>query len=153
MTDSPLVNANGPVAVELKSGGTPLSGINIIGIKVTSAINGVPSARLLIEDGNARDLDFPISDSSVFKPGADIEIRVGYEGEGGAALESVFSGVVVRHSLQIGADGSRLAIECQDKAFAMTLERQNRTFTNKKDSDIITEILDHYPASRQKQAQ
>jgi Rhs element Vgr protein len=49
---------------------------------------------------------------------------------------------VVKHSIRIGGENdSRLVIECRDKAVKMTVGRHNSNFLDKKDSDIIGQLI------------
>lgn len=85
--------------------------------------------------------DFPVSNSDDFKPGAEIEIKAGYDSN----VTSVFSGIVIRHNIKIDGDNySRLVVYCKDKAVAMTVGRKNANFIDAKDSDIMTQLIGDY---------
>lgn len=136
---SPLDNADGPVRIVLSSGGAVLPDATAaISITVRRAVNKVPSATLVFDDGDMPSQSFPLSDSAHLKPGAEITIKAGY-GDGESAL---FSGIVVKHGLRISGDNAaQLVVECRDKAVRMTLARQNKQFVDKTDSDILSDII------------
>jgi len=85
--------------------------------------------------------EFPNSDTETFKPGSEIKIQLGYEQE----MVDVFSGVIIRHSIKISSsNAAQLVIECKDKAIAMTVGRKNANYIDKKDSDIIAQLIGNY---------
>jgi phage protein D len=107
-------------------------------VSVRSAINQVPLATLVFEDGDTGDQTFSLSDSADFEPGAAIEITAG-QGDTGT---KIFSGIVVRHGLSITAGtGSRLTVECRDKAVSMTVGRKNAQYLQQSDADVITRLI------------
>jgi len=112
--------------------------LEIISCSVRHALNTVPRATLVIADGNMPKNESPLSDGALFKPGAAIEIRVGYGDED----QSVFSGVVVRHGYKItGNNYSRLVVECRDTACKMTLGRKSVNYVDQTDSAIIESLI------------
>ena len=143
MTTSPSIDAaGGTIKFVVHSNGSEISGtIPVISIKIRSALNRIPYAEIILEDGDMPNKDFPISDSADFVPGAEIKVELGYDEE----CETVFEGIIVKHGISItGFGGSRLVIECRDKAVAMTLGRKNTNFVEKKDSDIVSTIIGTY---------
>ncbi len=139
MANSPALDAEGVVRVSLFSEGAALSeSVQFVSVTVNRAINRVPTARLVILDGDMPDKTFPISDTNDFKPGAAIKISAGY----GDGEDTIFEGIVIKHAVQIsGQNESRLVIECRDKAVKMTVGRKNANYVDKKDSDIISTLV------------
>lgn len=105
---------------------------------VQKTYNKVASARLVFVDGSAAERDFALSSGDLFKPGNDISIELGYDGN----VETVFEGIIVKHSIKVGRHGSSLLmIEAKDKAIKLTGARKSNYFSEKTDSDIMSELL------------
>jgi Rhs element Vgr protein len=138
-----MIGSDGPIAISISSNGTQLDEtIAIVSIAVDKAIARVPTARIVLLDGDMPSQDFPVSNSDDFKPGAEIEIKAGY-GENTAA--AIFKGIVVKHSLEITANNtSQLEVTCQDKAIGMTIGRKNANYVDRKDSDVIQQLIGNY---------
>jgi Rhs element Vgr protein len=110
----------------------------VIRIEVNREVNRIPSAILIIEDGDAAGADFRASSSETFIPGVEIEIKAGYH----STEQTIYKGVIVKHGIRFtGFGGSHLRLECRDKAYKMTLGRNNRVFTDTKDSDAMGTIF------------
>ncbi|MCH8987730.1 MAG: type VI secretion system tip protein VgrG [Chloroflexi bacterium] len=142
MADSPDKNSSGVLSLSITSNGAKLKPvIGIVSVSVEKAVNRIPSARIVLLDGDMPNQDFPLSNTDDFKPGSEIQIDAGYMQQ----VETIFKGVVVKHGIKItGNNYSRLVIECQDKAVAMTVGRKNANFVDSKDSDIIKKIIGNY---------
>ena len=115
--------------------------IQVIGVCVEECVNKISIATLTIKDGDLSKQQFEISNTDDFAPGREIKILAGYHNDN---LE-IYKGIVVRHSVKY-ANGypSVLIIECKDPAFKMARRRQNRQFSSKPDSEIITDIINKY---------
>ena len=59
----------------------------VLSIEVDKDLNRVPSARLRLSDGDVASAKFALSDDALFAPGKEIEIKLGYAGDGGLADE------------------------------------------------------------------
>jgi Rhs element Vgr protein len=142
MATSPLDNSSGALLVSLVSEGTEVAGrMEIVAIDIVSAVNRITTATITLADGDMPNLEFPLSDSATFAPGSAITVKAGY----GDSDSEIFSGVVIKHSIKIsGENDARLVIECRDKALAMTVGRKNGNYIDKKDSDIITQLIGNY---------
>ncbi|WP_428667706.1 type VI secretion system tip protein VgrG [Runella sp.] len=144
--------ANGPSAiptpatpdvctVKILMEGTEISGAyHILSVLVAKEINRIPAATLHIQDGEASKATFEVSNTDLFIPGKKIEIKLGYRSQ----EETVFKGIVVKHSLKLRKNSNLLIVECRDEAVKMTLTPINHYFTNQKDSDIAEEIIGKY---------
>ncbi len=136
MSDSSSSDA--PLCLVVLCDGQPQADLPIISCSVRHALNAVPSARLVISDGDMSSQCSPLSDSALFRPGAEVEIRAGY----GDQDERVFSGIVVRHGFSIsGENDSRLVVECQDKACKLTLGRRSAHHVNQTDGEVIQRLI------------
>ncbi len=67
----------------------------MLSIDVEKEINRIPTAKIVVRDGNPASQDFALSNQDLFVPGKEIEIRLGYHSD----EETIFKGIVIRHSL------------------------------------------------------
>ncbi len=112
-----------------------------LSIVVLKEINRIPFAKVSILDGEASKEEFTASNEELFVPGKEIEILVGYD----AQEDSVFKGIIVKHGIKIGQDGtSLLKLDCRDKIFKATLGLKSRYFVPGTDGEAIKEILSGY---------
>src|SRR5215510_14885612 len=102
------------VTPTILSGGTAMDPTyDLVSIDIRRECNRIPQAELRVLDGNAATREFPVSDSGFFDPGAEIEIKLRYEGDEDA---TVFKGPVVRHGMETSDRGSVLVIVAKDAA-------------------------------------
>ena len=130
------------VTFTIKVNGAAISSkYQVASIHVAKEVNRIPFAKLMIYDGDPALQDFAISNEDTFKPGAEIEITVGYHSDETA----LFKGIILRHSLKIRNNTSPLLIlDCRDKMVKMTVARKNKYFYNTTDSDAAGTIIDVY---------
>lgn len=142
MAVSPSLNASGVVSYAILVNGTAIATtIEVVSIDISSWVNRINTATIVLNDGNMPEANFPNSDSATFLPGAAIKIQLGYDQQ----VKDIFSGVIIKHSVKItGNNAARLVIECKDKAIAMTAGRKNANYIDKKDSDIISGLISAY---------
>ncbi len=142
MANSPLADSDGVVSITILCDGTALATTTeIVSIDIQFNINRISTATLVLNDGDMPNATFPLSETETFKPGAAVVIQLGYDQQ----VTTVFSGVIIKHSIKISGDNNaRLIIECKDKALAMTVGRKNANYIDKKDSDIITALIGTY---------
>ena len=112
----------------------------VFSMDVRKEMNRIPTATICLEDGDVMEKDFEVSNTKDFIPGAEIEIKAGYSGK----EESIFKGVVVKHSIQIRNRKSELIIECADQAIKMTSGKKSGYFYKQKDSAVIEKIIGTY---------
>jgi uncharacterized protein involved in type VI secretion and phage assembly len=138
MADSPILNSEGVARLTLQSNGKSIDSAEIVSVKVKRSTNAVPSAQIVLLDGDVGTGDWPSSDGENFALGAEIAILAGY----GDVQEAVFSGIVVKAGVRVAGDNdSRLIVECRDEAVCMTLGRNNANYIDMSDSDIIGKLL------------
>ncbi|NKB82602.1 MAG: type VI secretion system tip protein VgrG [Nitrospirales bacterium] len=139
MADSPNLEGSGLVSLTVLVNGAPLdASVALVSVRISSVINKIPTARIVLLDGDMPNKDFPVSNSDNFKPGAEITINAGYDQQ----EETIFKGIVVKHGLKItGNNYARLVIDCWDKAIKMTIGRNNANYVESKDSDIMTKLI------------
>lgn len=142
MAQSPIGRDTGLVTFTIKVDGKPIKDTyQVMTIFIDRAVNRIPFCELEIADGSAREEDFPISDAKTFVPGQKIEIQAGYNNKN----KTVFKGIITKHSVSISNNGGpTLVLRCKDKAVKMTIGRHNAYFKEKKDSEIISELIEKY---------
>jgi Rhs element Vgr protein len=114
------------------------SDYRILQVDVTREVNRIPSAKLIIADGDPALQDFEVSNSGDFIPGKAIEIQAGYA----LSEETIFKGIIVKHGIKVSdSQSSMLIIECRDEAYKMSIGRNNKSFDESSDSDIISGIV------------
>lgn len=113
---------------------------HVLSVSVTRELNRIPSAVLHLMDGDAATSTFEASNADYFVPGKKIEIQLGYRSQN----DSVFKGIIIKHSIKIRKATSLLVVECRNEAVKMTSGIKSRYYTDKLDSDIMEEILGLY---------
>ncbi|OAD91967.1 type IV secretion protein Rhs [Aequorivita soesokkakensis] len=109
-------------------------------ISVEKEINRIPFAQIVFIDGEAASQDFKLSNEDILIPGKKIEIKAGYHSDD----ETIFKGIIIKHSLKIRENNSVLIVECRDEAVKMTIGRKSNFYYESKDSDIIEELIGKY---------
>lgn len=119
--------------------------LEFISLVTHKEVNKIPFARLVLKDGEAATEDFEISNQDLFVPGKTIEIQLGYDSDNA----TVFKGIIIKHSIKIRENqGSGLFIECRDEAVKTTVGRKSKYFEDKKDSEVIEDILGAYGVTK-----
>jgi len=113
------------------------SNFGIKSIVVYRECNRIPTANILIIDGNAATQEFPASNEETFKPGEKIHIKSGYQFED----ETIFKGIVTKHTIKSNKNTSYLLIECKDEAFKLTLAKKNKIYYESTESEIFEKII------------
>lgn len=112
----------------------------VLNVVVEKEINRIPTAKIVLLDGDPASQEFELSNEDLLIPGKEIEIKAGYHSD----EETIFKGIVIKHNLRIRSKQSHLIIECKDKAVKLTIGRKNKYFYDSNDSDILSEIIDTY---------
>lgn len=121
--------------------GKELSAVyQIMSIVVSKEVNRIPMAQLVLLDGEPAKSDFLLSNEELLIPGKKIEITAGYHSD----EETIFKGIVIKHSIKIRSGASNLIIECKDEAVKMTIGRKSKYFYDSKDSDVFEELIGTY---------
>ena len=121
--------------------GTELSAVHQVkNISVEKEINRIPFAQVVFLDGEAASQNFNLSNEDLLVPGKDIEIKAGYDND----EETIFKGIIIKHSIKIRENNSVLIVECRDEAVKMTIGTKSNFYYESKDSDIIEEIIGKY---------
>jgi len=114
-------------------------------IAVTKEVNRIPTAKIVLIDGEASKREFKLSNEELFIPGKKIEITAGYHSD----EETIFKGIVIKHNLRIRENSSQLIVECRDEAVKMTIGRNSKYFYESKDGEIIEELIGKYGLSKE----
>lgn len=129
--------------------GSEISGeFHLLSLVVMRELNRIPTATIHLQDGEASQATFAASNTDFFIPGKQIEIQLGYRSQN----DSVFKGMIVKHSIKLRKQGSRLIIECRDVAVKMTSGVKSRYFTEQKDSDVMEALIDAHALQHEVEA-
>lgn len=129
--------------------GNPISGAeHVHSVSISKEINRIPTATIIVSDGDTSTRDFSLSNQDLLIPGKKVEIKVGYHSD----EETVFKGIVIKHNIKIRQNSSMLIIECKDEAVKMTVGRKSAYFYDSKDSDIFEEIIGAYSLEKEVEA-
>lgn len=109
-------------------------------ITIRKEVNRISWAKVVLLDGDPSAEKFLASNSALFIPGKEIEIKCGYQQD----YQTLFKGIITHHGIKARGNNSTLVIECRDLAVRMTIGRKNRVFTEMSDSSIIEEIAGQY---------
>tara|TARA_R110000823_G_scaffold315579_1_gene448340 strand:+ start:118424 stop:120169 length:1746 start_codon:yes stop_codon:yes gene_type:complete len=121
--------------------GTELSAVHQVkNISVEKEINRISFAQVVFLDGEAASQNFNLSNEDLLVPGKNIEIKAGYHND----VETIFKGIIIKHSIKIRENNSVLIVECRDEAVKMTIGTKSNFYYESKDSDIIEEIIGKY---------
>ncbi|WP_316821914.1 type VI secretion system tip protein VgrG [Pedobacter gandavensis] len=123
------------------AGSTIPDEVSILSVHIEKSVNRISSAKIVILDGEPNTGTFEASSSDIFVPGNLISIEAGYDSDNVV----IFKGIITRQSIHIdNVIGSALEVECRDEAIKMIVGRKSLTFAQKKDSDVITSIINSY---------
>jgi Rhs element Vgr protein len=126
--------------VDIFSNGEKIpASIPILGVNLSRFVNRIPSATILVNDGDPSQETFEVSSGELFAPGRAIRIDIGYHNDN----STVFEGIIVRHRISVAErGGSMLQVECKDPVVKLTSGRRNRLFRDMSDKDAIGELID-----------
>lgn len=142
MSTSNEIPSGGIATFSVKvAGNTIPDEVSVFSVHVEKKVNRIAIAKILILDGEASTGKFDASSSSTFLPGTAISIEAGYDGTN----KLIFQGIIMSQSLRVDSlIGSALEIECRDASIKMIVGRKSLTYSNKKDSEIISSIIAKY---------
>ncbi len=141
MSQSPENNSEGLISCIINSNGSKISdSFGIISVWVRREVNRIGYAQIVLEAGNMPKQEVPESEDETFAPGKTISIEAGYR----QGVKKIFEGIITSHSLEIEEREDKLIIECREFAYPMILSRTNKVFENKKDSEVIEELISCY---------
>ncbi len=106
-------------------------------ITVARTCNRIPTATLVIVDGDSVTQEFEASNAASFAPGEKIHIKGGYDFDD----KTLFKGIITKHAIKSTNKTNYLLIECKDEAFKMTQARKNKIFYEATESDVVSDII------------
>ena len=106
-------------------------------ITVERTCNRIPTATLVIVDGDSVTQEFEASNDVSFAPGEKIHIKGGYD----FSDKTLFKGIITKHAIKSTNKTNYLIIECKDEAFKMTQARKNKIFYEATESDVVGDII------------
>jgi len=109
-------------------------------VSIINEINKIPTASLILLDGEPNKEKFEISDTGDFLPGKKIEIQFGYHNE----KDIVFKGMIITNTHKVSNNCAELNLECKDETVKMTINKGNRHFNDITDSDVVGRLLDDH---------
>ncbi|GLR16710.1 type VI secretion system tip protein VgrG [Portibacter lacus] len=135
------------VALDVKIDGQSVSDkVQIDAISVYKSLYKISTAKIEINDGNISDAKFETIENESYEHGKEVEIKMGYHND----KETVFKGIIVKHSIKISSSkSSKIILECADKAIKMTGQRNFEYHKSMKDSDIISKLISDYGISKE----
>ena len=128
------------LTLQLLIEGSAASG-TIRSITIHNAINQIPEATIILNDGSKAAESFDLSDSGKYDPGKSIEVKAGYHNK----EQSIFKGIIVNQSIQVHPqEGPSMMLTCRHHILKTTLCPHSAYYQKSKDSDIISKILKSY---------
>ncbi len=110
---------------------------SVVSIVTDRSVDRIPTASVILVDGNPAKQNFPASESSELRPGTRLEVRLGYQGSN----ESVFGGEITGQRIKVRPGHSLLVVTVKDPVYRMTLLRRSRQFTDISDAEAFENIL------------
>ena len=133
------IKKDGYISYDIKIGGKKYASTGpFLNISSYCEINRIPTANLIIQDGNPNLQTFELSSEIDLNPGKEIEVSLGYKG----ANKLIFKGLIIRHRIKSSSVfGSFLQIECKHAISRMAVGNKVRHFEQKDDKSILTELV------------
>lgn len=126
--------------IKVEDQNLPLT-VQIRSISVQNEVNKIPTAHIIILDGDPSQRVFEVGNSDWCVPGKTIEIFAGQTGH----ETSIFKGMVVKHGIELRSSGmTRLNLMCKDFYVKTTIAPVRRYLIDTKDSVAIETILQPY---------
>ncbi|NRB51206.1 MAG: hypothetical protein HRU41_26275 [Saprospiraceae bacterium] len=138
MASSPMSEGSDYVTLTVKLGGKPIDEkVPIVSVIVSNSINQIGTAELEFllphESGSIN----PFSLATDYAPGQEIEILLGYH----TKENSVFKGIITAQQFRGDITGNTLKLKCSHKAIRLTKGLKTATWKDKKDTDVIADVI------------
>ncbi|MBK8194093.1 MAG: type VI secretion system tip protein VgrG [Lewinellaceae bacterium] len=118
------------------------SAYQVLSIAIVKEVNRVPWAKIVLRDGDPAAETFAISEKENYTPGKKIVVKVGRDRKN----TMLFRGIITKHAIRLRENGtSELSLECRDECTRMTIGRHNGYFEERKDSEVMEELIGKYP--------
>lgn len=135
-----MTEATANVTVSVKLGGKAIDkAVSLLSITISKSISQVATAelQLFIPHDSSGKTPFSLARDADYAPGRAIEISLGYD----TKEKSVFEGIIVGQQFHGDATGNTLSLKCSHKAIQLTKELSTATWSDKKDTDAISEVI------------
>lgn len=127
-----------PTKTILVNGTVIAATYQVMSVSVRHTAHKVPEAEIILLDGDVSTESFEASNAADFMPGVEIEIKAGYHEQ----EDTIFKGMIVKQGIRIlQGQASVLTIVAKHKIFKTTLNRKNNSFKDKKDSEVIEDLI------------
>lgn len=121
----------------LVDGATIPDSVEVRSLRTDHAVETIPTATLVLSDGDQAEETFSVSESSTFVPGQRIELKAGYHDDN----KTIFQGVILRHAIGVDQSGEgTLTLTCHDSAFKLSRSRSGSMSFEKTDSDLMQDL-------------
>ncbi|HYE56195.1 MAG TPA: translocation/assembly module TamB domain-containing protein [Chitinophagaceae bacterium] len=144
MSNEATIPSSQPKSVctfKVLSGGAQVPGTwHVLSIVVNKEVNRIPTATIILIDGDPAAQSFEVSNAAEFEPGKEIEIQAGWRNDD----ETIFKGIAIKQGIKVRNSASILIVECRDKAVKMTISAKSKYFKDTTDSSIMEELIDKY---------
>lgn len=118
------------------------SAYQVMSIAIMKEVNRVPWAKIVLRDGDPAAETFAISEKESYTPGKKIVVKLGRDRKN----TMLFRGIITKHAIRLRENGaSELSLECRDECTRMTIGRHNGYFEERKDSEVMEELISKYP--------
>lgn len=118
------------------------SAYQVMSIAIMKEVNRVPWAKIVLRDGDPAAETFAISEKESYTPGKKIVVKLGRDRKN----TMLFRGIITKHAIRLRENGaSELSLECRDECTRMTIGRHNGYFEERKDSEVMEELIRKYP--------
>ena len=125
----------------LSEGNVVSAELEVMSITVSKEFNRIPTAKVVIRDGDSAEANFQVSNEDFFLPGKKIVIKAGLDDQ----RVQLFKGIVVKQTIRVREQGNTdLIVECRDAAVRMSIGRHSHYYENVKDSDVMETIIGRY---------
>ncbi|HEU4718960.1 MAG TPA: type VI secretion system tip protein VgrG [Bacteroidia bacterium] len=122
----------------------------VASVMVNKGINRISVAEIVLYDGSASKQEFKLSEGNDYLPGKEVIIEATYQTQEDTSTQQIFSGIIIRQSIKANLTGpSTLLLEARDKIIKSTIERKNACYFDKKDSEIIEQLLGTYGVQKE----
>ena len=112
---------------------------SLISVDIRREVNRIPSASVVLMDGDAAKRTFALSNQAMFEPGKEIEIKMRYESDTEDA--TLFKGPVVGHAVEATPHGSLLRVDMKDASVKMSQTRNSTVFRDQTDDEVIRKVI------------
>lgn len=116
--------------------------IGVVRIQIDKALNTIPKAYILLDDGDVAQQNFEHSEHDFTVPGKPIRVTCGYNTTND---EILFEGEIVTQKIKVMSSGkTRLELICKDPCYKMAIDKKSKYYQNVSEKDILEELAENY---------